>query len=66
MAIAVCSVKVISRGKGRSAVAAAAYRAGVTLQNDYDGLTHSYTRKTGIIHSEILAPAGAPLRRVFG
>ena len=54
------SIKIISRGKGRSAVAAAAYRAGAKIANDYDGLTHDYTRKGGIAHTEILLPENAP------
>jgi hypothetical protein len=54
------SIKIISRGKGKSAVAAAAYRAGETLTNEYDGITHDYTRKGGIVHAEILLPENAP------
>ena len=53
-------IKIVSRGKGKSAVAAAAYRAGETIKNEYDGITHDYTRKRGIIHTEILLPANAP------
>ena len=53
-------VQVISRGKGKSAVAAAAYRAGDTITNDYDGITHEYTRKRGVVYTEILLPAHAP------
>ena len=54
------SIKIISRGKGKSAVAAAAYRAGETITNEYDGITHDYTRKGGIVHTEILLPDHAP------
>lgn len=60
MAIYHCSIKIISRGKGKSAVAAAAYRSGETLTNEYDGVTHDYTRKGGIVHTEILLPDNAP------
>ena len=60
MAIYHCSIKIISRGKGKSAVAAAAYRSGETLTNEYDGVTHDYTRKGGIVHTEILLPDHAP------
>ena len=60
MAIYHCSIKIISRGKGKSAVAAAAYRAGQTITNEYDGITHDYTRKRGIVHTEILLPQNAP------
>jgi uncharacterized protein (DUF2267 family) len=60
MAIYHLSIKIISRGKGKSAVAAAAYRAGETITNEYDGITHDYTRKGGIVHTEILLPERAP------
>ena len=60
MAIYHCSIKIISRGKGKSAVAAAAYRAGETITNEYDGVTHDYTRKGGVVHTEILLPDNAP------
>lgn len=52
MAIYHCSIKIVSRGKGKSAVAAAAYRSGETLTNNYDGVTHDFTRKGGIVHSQ--------------
>lgn len=60
MAIYHCSIKIISRGKGKSAVAAAAYRSGENLTNEYDGITHDYTRKGGIVHTEILLPDNGP------
>lgn len=64
MAIYHMHVKVISRTKsaGRTAPAAAAYRAGEKIQERATGITHDYTRKGGIVHSEILLPAGAPER----
>ncbi len=55
-----CNIQIISRSKGRSAVAAAAYRSGEKLTNNWDGLTHDYTKKGGVIHSEILLPSHAP------
>jgi ATP-dependent exoDNAse (exonuclease V) alpha subunit len=51
---------VISRSKGRSSVAAAAYRAGEELVDERTGAVHDYTRKSDIQHSEIMAPEGAP------
>ncbi len=60
MAIYHCSIKIISRGKGKSAVAAAAYRSGETLTNDYDGVIHDFTKKRGIVHTEVLLPPHAP------
>ena len=60
MAIYHCSIKIIKRSQGRSAVAAAAYRSGQKLTNEWDGITHDYTKKGGVVHSEILLPAHAP------
>ena len=60
IAIYHCSIKIVSRGKGKSAVAAAAYRSGEKLTNEWDGLPHDYTKKGGVVHSEILLPAHAP------
>ena len=55
-----CNIQIIGRSRGRSAVAAAAYRSGEKLTNNWDGLTHDYTRKGGVIHSEIMIPSHAP------
>ena len=60
MAIFHLNIKIITRGKGMSAVSAAAYRAGVKITNAYDGVTHDYTRKTGVVHTEIILPGHAP------
>ena len=60
MAIYHLSIKIISRGKGKSAVAAAAYRAGQKITNEYDSIEHDYTRKGGVVHTEILLPGHAP------
>ena len=56
------SVKVMSRSTGRSAIAAVAYRSASELHDERLGRTHDYTAKTGVIHSEILLPEGAPAR----
>jgi hypothetical protein len=50
----------ISRGQGRSVIAAAAYRHGDTLLDQRQGLIHDYGRKGGIVHSQIIAPEHAP------
>ena len=50
------AIKMVQRSKGKSAVAAAAYRSGTKLVNAWDGMTHDYTRKGGIIHSESNTP----------
>ena len=60
MAIYHLSIKIISRGKGKSAVAAASYRSGEKIKNKYDGIVHDFTRKGGIAHTEILLPRNAP------
>ena len=60
MAIYHLSIKIISRGKGKSVVAAAAYRAGEKIKSAYDGIEHDYTRKGGVVHTEILLPDHAP------
>ena len=51
----------IKRSAGQSAVAAAAYRSGEKLHSDYYGEDSDYTRKGGVICSEILPPTHAPL-----
>ena len=52
--------KVVSRGSGRSVIAAAAYASCSRLYNDYDGLTNDYTRKRGCLYSEVFLPDAAP------
>ncbi|MGP4805460.1 Ti-type conjugative transfer relaxase TraA [Agrobacterium cavarae] len=56
MAIYHCSAKPVSRSGGRSAVAAIAYRTASLLTNERDGLTHDFTAKKGVVHSEIVLP----------
>ena len=59
MAIYHLSVKAIGRSAGRSATAAAAYRAAVEIADERTGEVHDYRRKQGVLHSEIVLPAGA-------
>jgi len=56
MAIYHFSVKTISRGNGRSAVACAAYRSGEKLVCNFYGKEQDYTKKTGVEFTEIYAP----------
>ena len=56
MSIYHCSIKIISRSGGRSAVASAAYRSGERLYNDEIGITHDFTKKGGVVMNEILLP----------
>ncbi len=60
MAIYHLSAKIVSRGRGQSVVASAAYRSGGALHDERYALTHDYTRKAGVTHTEILAPEEAP------
>ena len=62
MSIYHCSIKIISRASGRSAVASAAYRSGEKLLNDETGIVHDFTAKGGVVMSEILLPEHAPLK----
>ena len=50
----------VSRGAGRSAVAAAAYLSCSRLLNEYDGVQHDYTRKQGLGWRQVFLPATAP------
>ena len=59
MAIYHLSVQTISRGQGKSCVAAAAYRSSEKLHDERQDLDHDYTKKKGV-ESEIIAPEDAP------
>jgi hypothetical protein len=50
----------VKRSAGQSVIASAAYRAGEKLYSEYYGDVSDYTRKGGVICSEILLPAHAP------
>lgn len=52
--------KIVSRGMGRSVVAASAYMSCSRLYNDYDGIQHDYTRKQGLIWQGVFLPPQAP------
>ncbi|MHB0953997.1 MAG: Ti-type conjugative transfer relaxase TraA [Allorhizobium sp.] len=58
MAIYHCSMKPVARSGGRSAVAAVAYRTASRMLNERDGLVHDFTRKQGVVHTEIVLPDG--------
>lgn len=60
MAIYHLEAKVISRGTGRSAVAASAYLSCTDILNDYDGVRHDYTKKKGLVWREVFLPEFAP------
>jgi hypothetical protein len=54
----------ISRGAGRSAVAAAAYRSGERLRDERTGRLHNYSKRTDVSHKEILLPSGLDRSRL--
>ena len=60
MAIYHLEAKVVSRGAGRSAVAASAYLNCSRLYNDYDGIQHDYTKKQGLVWQQVFLPEYAP------
>lgn len=60
MAIYHLEAKIVSRGTGRSAVAAAAYMSCSKILNDYDGVLHDFTRKRGLVWSQTFLPENAP------
>src|ERR1700753_822282 len=64
MAILYCQISSISRGKGRSAVAAAAYPSGERLRDERTGKLHNYARRTDVPHKEILLPTGLAAGRI--
>ncbi len=62
MAIYHFEAKVITRGVGRSVVAASAYASCSQIYNDYDGIQHDYTRKKGNVYNDIFLPPNAPAK----
>lgn len=63
MAIFHMTTKSVSRGKGRSATAAAAYRAGVCIFDTRTGERHDYSRRSGVVSATLLLPTGVVLSR---
>lgn len=63
MAIYHLSVKAISRSQGRSTTAAAAYRSGEKIIDERTGEIHDYTRKGGVLYSELIMPSGVSANR---
>jgi hypothetical protein len=54
------SKQAIGRAQGRSAVAAAAYRTGTSIDCEREGTVCDYTRKSGVVATWTIAPEGAP------
>lgn len=61
MAIYHMQAKIVSRGKGRSAVAASAYMSCSSVTNEYDGVHHDYTRKKGLVWEQVFLPENVPV-----
>jgi len=61
VALYLLSIKPISRNQGRSSVEASAYRSGEKLYDERKDVIFDFTRKKGILHTEILLPENAPL-----
>jgi len=59
MAIYHLSVKPVQRSKGRSATAAAAYRAGEVIECQREGRSHDYARRSGVAHTELVGWSGS-------
>ncbi len=60
MAIYHANVKTFSRAKGHSSIAAAAYRAGLLLEDTRTGQRHDYRRRDGVVESRCIIPDDAP------
>lgn len=60
MALFSWSMQIIKRSAGRSVIAASAYRAGERLHDERQNITHDYSHRSGVDHTEILLPADAP------
>ncbi|EPO1888725.1 MobQ family relaxase [Citrobacter freundii] len=62
MAIFHMSAQRITRSKGHSSVAAAAYRHGEKMIDEHTGEIHDYSKKKGVSDSVVLIPDGADKR----
>ena len=63
MAVYHFSAKTVSRSAGRSSTAAAAYRAAERIVDERTGEIHDYTRKNGVVASEVILPGGGTMNR---
>lgn len=63
MAIYHFQMKTLSRSSGRSATAAAAYRAGQKIEDERTGQTYDYSRRSGVLLAEVILPDGGQVER---
>lgn len=64
MAIFHCSMKPISRSTGRSATASCAYRSGEKIVDRQTGEIHDYTKKQGVIHTNVITPKSINIENI--
>ena len=55
------NISICKRGKGKSAVASAAYISCENIKNEWDGVTHKYENKKGLLYSEMFLPDHVPI-----
>jgi len=60
VAIFHCNSSIIKRSSGSSSVASSAYRSGEKILDEKTGIAHDYTRKKGVLHTEIITPDNVP------
>jgi hypothetical protein len=60
VAIFHCNSSIIKRSSGSSSVASAAYRSAENILDERTGLIHTYARKKGVLHTEIITPENSP------
>ena len=58
MAIYHLSTKPVSRSSGRAATASITYRAGIAIKDVRTGKKHGYTKRSGVVSSQIHTPNG--------
>lgn len=63
MAIYHLSTKPISRSSGRTAVASIAYRAGIAIQDERTGKSHDYTKRSGVVATQLHTPNNLKIER---
>ena len=63
MAIYHLSTKPVSRSSGRTATASIAYRAGIAIKDERTGKEHDYTKRSGVVSTQLHTPNGLKIER---
>ena len=63
MAIYHLSTKPVSRSSGRTATASIAYRAGIAIKDERTGKEHDYTRRSGVVFTQLHTPNNLQIDR---